>query len=395
MDTIYLDNNATTRPADAVADALDHATRHLWANPSSVHRQGQQVRQQVELARSAVASLLGCREREIVFTSGGTEANNLAIRGAIPWLIKPGGKPPSLITSDIEHAAIRAPAEALRDAGGHVVFLKGEDGVLRPGDLRSALTARPDATTLVSLQWANNETGVIQPIAELVAVAREFPGVMFHTDATQAVGKIPVDFTASGVDLLTFSGHKFHGPKGVGALLVRSGVKLRPQNLGGPQERERRGGTENAPAIIALGVAATLASEFVASQSWTGVAAMREAFESWIIAELSRDPGMRVSVNSGSASRLWNTTNLAFPRLEAEAILLGLSERGVAASAGAACSSGSLEPSPVLLAMGIAPEFAHGSIRFSLSRFTTRNEIDRAAEIVVQVVRRLAKTLPV
>jgi len=254
---------------------------------------------------------------------------------------------------------------------------------------------------VVSIMWAGNETGIVQPmdaIREAIQQARQtlaegdppIAKVYWHCDGTQAVGKLPVDVSEVGVDLLTFAGHKFHGPKGVGGLYVRRGVRLRPVQRGGPQERERRGGTENVPGILGLGVAAQHAQAFVAdaSQRTTGQA-LRDRFEQQVTELLPE-----TVVNSNGAPRLWNTSNLAFPRLEAEAILLGLSERGVCASAGAACSSGSLEPSPVLLAMGIPEELAHGSVRFSLSRFTTQAEVDRAAEVVREVAGKLGAVLP-
>lgn len=405
MDVLYLDNNATTRPAPEVIAAINEANASLWANPSSVHRFGQLVRQRIELARVSLANLIGCKGRELILTSGGTESNNLALRGTLAVT------PSLLITTRIEHAAIRQPAEALAKQGLRVEYVPVTlDGVIAPDALRAtldrALTASPNtpipSRVLVSLQWANNETGVLQPIERLVTVVNEFrksrglTNVLIHTDATQAVGKIPVDVKTLGVDLLTFSAHKFHGPKGVGGLYVRTGVRIAAQNLGGPQERDRRGGTENTTGILGAGVAADIARAFIADTARIArLAALRDRFEQAIIAELSRgEHRVDVTINSATSPeslRLWNTSNLGFAKLEAEAILLGLSERGVCASAGAACSSGSLEPSPVLLAMGIAPTVAHGSIRFSLSRDTTPAEIDAAIPLVVGVVGKLAK----
>lgn len=404
MDWTYLDNNATTQPLPEVVQAVEQALRELWANPSSVHRFGQMARQRVELARSSVARLLGCREREVIFTSGGTESNNLALGGILQPSPGSPALPGVLVTTKIEHSAIREPTDALGKRGVEVVHVPVDSqGRVTPVALRDALAilAGRDATVLVSIQWANNETGVIQPVAALADVVRQFREsssgrVYFHVDGTQAVGKIPVDVKAAGVDLLSFAGHKFHGPKGVGGLYLRTGVRLRPQVLGGPQERERRGGTENTPGIIGLGVAAEAALAFVQDAARIEqLRAMRDRFESQVCSALA---DLGVTVNSGRVEpheRLWNTTNLGFPQLEAEAILLALSERGVCASAGAACSSGSLEPSPVLLAMGIPETIAHGSVRFSLSRFTADAEIDRAVEAVVEVVRKLSRTLPV
>ncbi len=409
-DWIYLDNNATTQPLDEVAAAMTEVNTTLWANPSSVHRFGQMVRQRVELARAQVAKLINCRDRELIFTSGGTESNNLALRGSIEAAVAGNADhdaKPVIITTPIEHSAIREPAEALGKAGAEVVELPVDiDGRIDPKALAEALANRASsgAVCVVSIQWANNETGVIQPMSELVEAVQQFraeqreadstPKVLLHSDATQAVGKLPVDAKAMGLDMMTFAAHKFHGPKGVGALFVRSGVRVRPQTRGGPQERERRGGTENTAGIIGMGVAAEAAAAFVADSSKPdAVRQLRDRFEKGV---LESCPGAEVNgVRSGQGERLWNTSNIAFPRLEAEAILLGLSEKGVCASAGAACSSGSLEPSPVLLAMGIDEPLAHGSVRFSLSRFTTEDEIDRALAIVPEVIERLARTLPV
>lgn len=390
MDCIYLDNNATTAPAPEVVDAMTQALRTRWANPSSVHR----PRQFHLLPRASVAQLIGVKPRTLVFTSGGTEANNLALQGTRPRV---------LLTTAVEHSAIREPAEALAQAlpeAVRVVRLPLVNGLVEPHALRDALQRETlpgaQAMTLVSIQWANNETGVIQPIAQLAQVVAEVRSagglpVLLHTDATQAVGKIPVDATAAGVDLLTLAAHKFHGPKGAGALYVRRGVRLTRQLHGGPQEMERRGGTENTVGVLGLGVAAQLAQAFVADEAQRAeLAQLRDHFEQLVCA------GWPATVVHGQDQpRLWNTSNLGFPRLEAEAILLALSEQGVCASAGAACSSGSLEPSPVLLALGIPEIVAHGSVRFSLSRHTTGAEVERAAELVVKVVTRLARTLPV
>jgi len=437
MDPIYLDNNATTQPAPQVVAAMTEVNERLWANPSSVHRFGQMVRQRIELARTAVARLVGCKDRELVFTSGGTESNNLAIRGVLMGKGAGTGNSGSatgdrgqgsgdgaarrlLFTTKVEHSAVREPAVMLAGAGVEVVYLPVTiDGLVTAERLAAALEehVKPGDTALVSVQWANNETGVIQPVGELAkvvgearvklkereaVVAREAPSgggagggargrVLFHVDATQAVGKVAVDLNVAGIDLMTFAAHKFHGPKGVGALFIRGGVKLHPQNLGGPQERDRRGGTENTAGIIGMGVAAELAKAFVDDAAAVArQEALRDRFERAIVSELPD-----TVINSAGAPRLWNTSSLGFPRLEAEAVLLGLSERGVCASAGAACSSGSLEPSPVLLAMGIPEIVAHGSVRFSISRYTTKEEIEAATPVVIEVVRKLGRTLPV
>ena len=414
MEWIYLDNNATTQPAAQVVDAMHEVLAEGWANPSSVHRFGQMVRQRVELARLSVARLINCRDRTIVFTAGGTESNNLALRGV---LLRTGGKGDSgttstaLITTRLEHSAIREPAEALAEQGVHVAYVPIDaDGIVHAEALIATLAEHARHTTLVSIMWANNETGVIQPIAQLARAVQEWSAwkhegssgceaasggmrVLFHCDATQAVGKTPIDVREAGVDLLTFSAHKFHGPKGAGGLYVRNGVGLESQSLGGPQERKRRGGTEHVAGIVGTGVAADLAALFLDDPAQhEQLAALRDRFER---ALLNAVPDTTVNgASMAQTPRLWTTTNIGFAHLEAEAILLGLSEKGVCASAGAACSSGSLEPSPVLLAMGVPEHRAHGSVRFSLSRFTTDAQIERALQIVPEVVQRLARTLP-
>lgn len=391
MPPIYLDNNATTQPAAEVVAAVHDALTQYWANPSSVHRAGQLARRQLELARSAVASFLNCKEREIIFTSGATEANNLALTLHHPRSPRTG----TLITTAVEHSAIREPVDHLERTGRKVIRLSvGLDGLVNPDDLRNALEQHADQIALVSIHYANNETGVIQPIPALAQIARDH-NVLFHTDATQAVGKIPINLAELPVDALSFSAHKFHGPKGAGALFLRHPHRLQPQIRGGPQERQRRGGTENLPGIIGLAVAAQLAQQWLlsdtpGSNSPRQLAALRDHLEQSLVTQL---PGTQI--NAGSSPRLCNTTNIAFRGLEAEAVLIALSERGVYASAGAACSSGSLEPSPVLLAMGIDEPLAHGSLRFSLSRDTTPDEINQAITHIVQVVTKLRQTMPV
>lgn len=397
MDWIYLDNNATTQPAPEVVEKVAEVHRRLWANPSSVHRFGQMVRQQMELARAHTAELIGAAPREIIFTSGGTESNNLALRGTL----NRGG---TLITTRVEHSAIREPGQAMEESGVRRILLPVDiAGRVDPGSLDAAIgesaEAGADGPILVSIQWANNETGVLQPMAVLAEVVDRHRqagrrNLLLHVDATQAVGKISIDAAAIPFHLLTMSAHKFHGPKGVGALYVRRSVRLRAQNLGGPQEREKRGGTENTAGIIGMGVAAQLAAGFLADvPHLERLRGLRDRLETGICQAL---PGTAIngSRDGRPAARLWNTTNLGFPRIEAEAILVGLSERGVCASAGAACSSGSLEPSPVLLAMGIPEEVAHGSVRFSLGRYTRQEEIERALELVPAVVKRLAQVMP-
>jgi cysteine desulfurase len=388
LDRIYLDSNATTEPAPEVVEAIARAMRDTWANPSSVHRAGGEAKRVVELARESVARLVGCQERELVFTSGGTEGANLAIRGSLEQLASADPARRVLVTTRFEHSAVRELAQRLEQRGTEVVWLAGAPHAPGTPDLdalEALLAARADEIALVSLMWANNETGAVTDIARAGASCRQ-AGVRFHTDATQWIGKMPTDLAALQLDLASFAAHKFHGPKGVGALYLRRTVRITPQTFGGPQERERRGGTENVPAIAGLGVAADLARTWLSGDGAARGAALRDRFEQAVAARTG------AIAHAHGAPRLWNTTNLGFARLEAEAILMLLSERGVAASAGAACSSGSLDPSPVLLAMGIAPEVAHGSIRFSLARTTTAPQLEEAAMRVVAAIERLASS---
>ncbi|MCC6679108.1 MAG: cysteine desulfurase [Phycisphaerales bacterium] len=409
---IYLDNNATTRPGEPVRAAVDAALREYWHNPSSIHRPGQAARRQVELARAALAELIGARARQITLTGSGTEAIDLAIRGTLEAWRPPGAKsdPPVIITTRIEHAAVRDLVEDLEKTGRAEVRWApiGPGGIV---DVAGLAALVDDRAAIISVQWANNETGVLQPVQEIAALARA-RAVPFHCDATQWVGKMETEVgrhegteaqrhegggdslrpsvpSCLDASLLTFSPHKFHGPKGVGVLWAGQGVRLRPV-IHGAQELGRRGGTENVPGIIGAGVAAREALAWLARpgerERLTG---LRNRLERGV---LERIPDAVVNAPPDRSRRLWNTTNIGFPRLEAEALLLLLSERGVCASAGAACSSGSLEPSPVLLAMGVAPEVAHGSLRFSLSRETTAEEIERAIAAVVAAVEQLRKS---
>ncbi len=380
MQSIYLDNNATTKPAPQVLAAMTEVAQSAWANPSSIHRAGQAARRQVELARESVCGLIGCEDRELIFTSSGTEAANLAILGTLAAQSNRN----VLVTSRLEHSAVRELAESLEERGNEVIWLANDrNGLVDVDLLRDLLTRRANDIALVSIMWANNETGVIQPVREIGATCRE-QGVPFYTDATQWVGKMPTDLASLPIDLLTFAAHKFHGPKGVGGLFVKRNLRIEPQMIGGGQERGRRAGTENVAGIVGMGVAAGLAKQWLAANGHERVAALRNSFERHIV-ETVQD----ASINAVEAPRMGDVTNIAFAKLEAEAILLMLSERGVCASAGAACSSGSVEPSAVLLAMGLPPELAFGSIRFSLSRDTTEQEIDRAGEITTDVVAKL------
>lgn len=380
MSTIYLDSNATTKPADEVVDAMTGALREHWPNPSSTHRAGQAVRQRVDLARATIAQCLGCKDRQIIFTSGGTEADNLAILGSLAAQNDRN----VFVTSRTEHDAVRDTAEVAAEAGVEIIWLPLDgEGVVDCDALKDLLSKRADEIALVSIMWANNETGVIQPIETIGALCREH-GVRFHTDAVQWVGKMPTNVSELPIDLLSFSAHKFHGPKGIGGLYMRRGVRVMKRSIGGSQERDRRGGTENTPGIIGMSTAARLAREWLSSDERTRLEALRDRFEQRIIAEIDE-----VRINSAGGQRMWNTANIAFRRLEADAIVLVLSENGICASAGAACASGSLDPSPVLMAMGVPEDYAHGSIRFSLSRYTTDEEIDKALEIIPGVIERL------
>jgi cysteine desulfurase len=380
----YLDHNATTQPLPEVVEAVRAAMVERWGNPSSVHRAGMEARRAVDEARDRVARLVGCQPRELILTSGGTEAANLAILGSFGGALELAGRERRLlVTSRLEHSAVRETAEAWVERGGEVAWVEHHpDGRVDLDALAARLDRDASRIGLVSLMWANNETGVISDVPAIGVLCRE-RGVTFHTDATQWVGKMPLDLASEQVDLLSFAAHKFHGPKGVGALYVRRGVRVARQTFGGPQERDRRGGTENVPGIVGMGVAADLAAAFLATGERERLAAERDRLERAIAAATG------AVVNGEGAPRIWNTTNLGFARLEAEAILLLLSERGVAASAGAACSSGSLDPSPVLLAMGVPPAVAHGSIRLSLGRDTSAAEIDFAVAAVVESIARL------
>lgn len=409
---INLDHNATTKPSAGVARAVERGLVELWHNPSSVHRAGQAARHAVELARASLAALVNAKPRDLIFTSGGTEALDLAIRGRLGSLgaddaADANGRPFNIVTSPIEHHAVRDLCEHLGEKQGkHEREHEGNAGrveirlapVSREGVIDAdALAALIDArTALVVVQWANNETGTIQPAARICELAHG-KGARVLLDATQWVGKLPVDVRHDPfADAMVFSPHKFHGPKGVGVLWVTPGLRITPR-IRGTQELGRRGGTENVPGILGAGVAAEEAIAWLADPSKRQeIAALRDRFEELVLAgapgAVVNGARYRPGTPIESARRLWNTTNIGFPRLEAEALLLLLSERGVAASAGAACSSGSLEPSPVLLAMGIESEIAHGSLRFSLGRDTTLDEVERAATIVRDCVAVLARS---
>jgi len=384
---IYLDNNATTRPCPAAIEAAGLAMREAWQNPSSVHRAGQNARAHLEMARKAIAELIGAKPREITFVSSGTESIQLAIRGVVHAQPR-HDDPPLVVSTKVEHSAIRellADMEARGEARVHWLEVDGS-GLVQLESVADALALKP---AIVSVQWVNNETGVIQPVEQIAAICAS-ANVLFHCDGVQWVGKEVTKLGAGGgvgglnCALLSLSAHKFHGLKGVGCLYVRAGVRLRPQTPGS-QELGRRGGTENVPGILAAGAAASEARKWLEDPSARdSLGVLRDEFEAETLAGC---PG--AEVNGAGAPRLWNTTSIGFPKLEAEAVLLALSESGVCASAGAACASGSLDPSPVLLAMGVAPAFAHGSVRFSLSRETTRQELKQAAATVIRCVNSL------
>ena len=373
---IYLDNNATTRSLPEVIDAMMPYLGERYANPSSVHKFGQTVRHRLECAREQVAVLIGASPREIIFTSSGTEAINLAIRGGLA--IHPSRR--RILTSTVEHSAVLRVVEQL-EREGYTIDHVGVDrqGQIDEAEWEAKLT---DQTALASVIHANNETGVLSDVAALGRCAAE-AGVPLHVDAVQSAGKIPIDVSSWPVQLVSLAGHKFHGPKGVGALFVRQRTRLSPMLLGGHQERQLRAGTENVPAIIGMRVAAESAGRDAENTSRT-VGTLRDALESGLLAAM---PFARV--NCRNASRIHNTSNISFPGLEAEAILILLSEAGICASSGAACSSGSLEPSHVLQAMGLEERTVRGAIRFSLSRFNTRAEIDHVVATVPGLLSKL------
>jgi cysteine desulfurase len=381
MKEIYLDNNATTKVDEVVFEEMRPYLCELYGNPSSMHFFGGQVQKKVDEARKRVAALLGADPSEIIFTACGTESDNTAIRSALE--VFPDKR--HVITTRVEHPAILSLCRSLTKKGYRVTEL-GVDGAGRL-DLEELKRAIDDETAIVSVMWANNETGVVFPIEEIGAIVKE-RGALFHTDAVQAVGKIPLNMAVSTVDMLSLSGHKLHAPKGIGILYLRKGVPFRPFLVGGHQERGRRAGTENTAAIIALGKACQVAGEWLEDEN-TRVLAMRDRLEQELLTII---PYARI--NGGGAERLPNTVSIAFEFVEGEAILLLLSEKGICASSGSACTSGSLEPSHVLRAMGVPFTCAHGSIRFSLSRFTTDAEIDAVIRELPPIIQRLREISP-
>jgi cysteine desulfurase len=380
MHRVYMDANATTPLAPEVFAAMRPWFTEQFGNASSIHFHGQRARAAVERARDQVARLLGCRPAEIVFTSGGTESDNLALTG----VLNPGDH---LLTSSIEHHAVLLTAERLRDRGIEVTFLPVDaSGMVDPADIRRSL--RPN-TRLISVMMANNEIGTLQPVAEIGRIAQE-ADVYFHTDAVQAAGKLPIDVKAIGCDLLTISGHKFHGPQGTGALYIRRGTHPVPLHFGGPQERQRRAGTENLPGIVGLGHAAEMAQAFVAGGGPGQIATLRDRLEHGILARVDE-----AGVYGGDAPRVPNTTNLWFDHLEGEALVIALDLKGLAVSGGSACMSGATEPSHVLTAMGVLPERARASLRFSLDSGTTDADVDFALDLLPAAIARLRELSPV
>lgn len=381
MKTIYLDNNATTQVAPEVLDAMMPYFHEFYGNPSSMHSFGGQVAGEILEARERVAELIGASPEEIIFTSCGSESDNAAIRSALTTC--PDKR--HVVTSRVEHPAIKALGEYLGRNGYRVTEIGVDsDGHLDMDQFERSLTLD---TAIVSLMWANNETGVIFPVEQAAELAHE-KGILFHTDAVQVVGKLPVNMKENRIDMLSLSGHKLHAPKGIGVLYLRKGTKFSPFLIGGHQEMGRRGGTENTPSIIGLGKACELAAANMAREN-TEVKRLRDKLEGEILA---RVPNSRI--NGDRLNRLPNTTNISFESVEGEAILLMMNEFGICASSGSACTSGSLQPSHVLRAMGVPFTMAHGSIRFSLSIYNTKEEIDFVVEKVPLTIERLRELSP-
>lgn len=388
MRRVYLDNSATTPVDPRVVEAMLPYLMEKYGNASSVHFFGQEARAAVDRARREVAALIGARPNEIVLLSGGTEANNLAVRGVAEAAVAHGRH---IITSEIEHSSIRGICDVLEKNGWEVTRLPVyEDGIVRAEDVRAAI--RPD-TVLITLMLANNEIGTIQPVAEIAEIVREERArgnrhLRLHTDAVQAAGRMPVDVETLGCDLLSLSAHKLYAPKGVGALFVRRGVRLTAQNVGGHQERERRAGTESVAGIVAFGAAAKLAVEELDARS-AHVRRLRDRFESSIAERVEE-----IVFNGNRRARLPHLSNISFRYIEGEGLLINLDLQGVAVSTGSACSSGSLEPSPVIRALGRNDELARGSIRFSLGKDTTDEDIDYVLEVLPRAVDNLRRLSP-
>jgi cysteine desulfurase len=382
MSRIYLDHNATTPVHPAVLEEMLPYLRDVFGNPSSIHWFGQEARQAVDRARQRVADLIGAEPNEIVFTSSGTEAINYALRGAVEQY---AGNSRQIITSPIEHQAVLNSCGYLEDRGFQVTHLPVDEyGTVSPESVADVITS--DAV-LITVMLANNEVGTIQPLPEIAGIAKE-RGLLVHTDAVQAMGKIPVNVQQLGVDLLSLSGHKFYGPKGIGALYIRHGVEVAPLIYGGHQERRRRAGTENVPAIVGLGKACKLSREEL-ERSATRVATLRDRLEEGIFSQVPHG-----QLNGHPENRLPNTLNVSFFSVEGESLLMNLDLLGIAVSAGSACTSGTAEPSHVLTAMGIGPEQSQGSIRFSLGRGTTEEDVDATVKALIEIVGKLRELSP-
>jgi cysteine desulfurase len=380
MHRVYLDNNATTPLLPEVFEAMRPYFVEQFGNASSIHHHGQETRAAVENARETVAELLGCMAAEIIFASGGTESDNLAIAG----LVSTGDH---VITSAIEHHAVLHSCKHLEEIGCEITVLPVDSrGLIDPRDVKRAL--RPN-TKLVSFMMANNETGVLQPVEEIGQIAAE-AGVLFHTDAVQAAGKVPIDVKRIGCHALTISGHKIHAPQGTGALYLKKGTRLQPLFYGGRHERSRRAGTENVAGIVGLGAAAQIAKQALNRGDDQKMAAFRDRLQQGILAQVDD-----AAVNGEGAPRVPNTTNIRFDYIEGESMVIALDLKGLAISTGAACSSGAIEPSHVLLAMGLRPHQARSSLRFSLGKQTIAEEIDFALALVPETVARLRELSPV
>ena len=375
---VYFDYNATTPPSLEVVDRVAAATRDNFGNGSSVHHFGQQAKAALDDARSAVARLINADPSEVVFTGGGTESDNFAIRGAVEAAEASGRR--HLVASAIEHEAVLYTLKALAKKGWRTTLVPvDQSGVVSPDRVREAMS---DDTVLVSVMHANNEIGTIQPIAAIAAIAHE-RGALLHTDAVQTAGKIAIDVRALGVDLLSLSAHKFNGPKGAGVLYIKRGTRMHPILTGGKHERNRRAGTENTPAIAGMGVAALQAAQKLDAEA-ARLAPLRDRLEAGILASVSG-----TAVNGGASPRVPNTTNISFERVEAESLLIALDLEGIAVSTGSACSSGTLEPSHVLKAMGFPVHRTQNSLRFSLGLFSTEEEVARVIAALPRLVEKL------
>lgn len=379
MRRVYLDNNATTPVLPEVFEAMKPFYLERFGNASSIHHFGQHARAAVEKARASVAALLNARPAEIVFTGGGTEGDNAAIFGLV-------SKGDHIVTSAIEHHAVLNTCKRLEQMGCEVSYVPVNGrGEVDPDDIRKSV--RPN-TRLISIMMANNETGVLQPVEEIGRIARE-ADVFFHTDAVQAAGKVPIDVEKLGCDVLSISGHKIHAPQGTGAMYIRKGTLIQPLIYGGSHERQRRAGTENLPGIVALGKAAELAAEWLKNGGPQQMTAMRDRLQQRVLAEVEA-----AGVNGAGAARVPNTTNFWFDYIEGEALVIALDLKGLAVSSGAACSSGAIEPSHVLLAMGLPHERARASVRISLGKQTTEDDIDFAISVIPETVGRLREISP-